>query len=144
MNESNTIYLDMPANFKYLSVLSACLAEMLVKVENLTEPDLTIYNVQLAIQEACTNIVEHAYDGQSDRRFSVTLTLDDASNHLIVELEDTGQPFDKSHIEPPDLDTAQEGGYGLFLMYTLLDEVVYAPQPGRNYWRLVKQLVLHD
>jgi serine/threonine-protein kinase RsbW len=144
MNHQNTVHLDMPASLKYLSVLSACLAEMLARVENLAEPEVTIYNVQLAIQEACTNIIEHAYGGQPDNRLSVTFTLDEGTHHLIIELQDTGQPFDETTVCPPDLDVPQEGGYGLFLMHALLDEVVYTPQSEYNCWRLVKQLVVCD
>lgn len=139
MPSEDVIYVDVPATHKYLNLLAACIGEMLSRLDDLPDMQTTIYNVQLAVQECCANIVDHAYD-DADGRIVATLTLMDAPRRLIVELHDSGRPFEPEAIPRPALDETQVRGYGLFLMDELLDEVDYLPQPGDNRWRLVKLL----
>jgi serine/threonine-protein kinase RsbW len=134
----DTIRLDLPATHKYLNVLSACLAEMLTRVEDTSDLETIVYNVQLAVHEGCTNIVDHAYEEAENGRINVTLTLE--NHRLVVELQDAGRAFNPDAVPEPRLDEPQVHGYGLFLMRSLMDEVTYSPQPGNNRWRLIKNL----
>lgn len=140
MSEFDVIEVTLPATHKYLSVLSVVLGEMLARVDGLAEPDVTTYNLQLAVQEACANIVDHAYAGGEADRIRVVLTLVEDPRRLLVDLHDSGQSFDPAQVAVPDLDHAQVHGYGLFLMHELLDEVQYQAAPGDNHWHLVKAL----
>lgn len=133
------IHLELPASSKYLNVLSACIAEMLSRVEGLSDVEQTVYNVQLAVHEGCTNIVDHAY-GQEAGRIGIHLELCWQPAQIIIELHDTGYSFDFNAIQTPTLGEPQVRGYGLFLMREIMDEVIYRPAPGRNCWRLVKYL----
>lgn len=133
------IHLELPGSGKYLNVLSACIAEMLSRVEGLGNVEQTIYNIQLAVHEGCTNIVDHAYE-QEPGRIGVHLELNWNPAQIIIELHDTGRSFDLSTIQSPSLGEPQVRGYGLFLMREIMDEVVYRPSPGHNCWRLVKYL----
>ena len=63
----DVICLELPGTAKYLNVLTACIGEMLGRVEGLVEADQTIYNIQLAVHEGCTNIVDHAYGAAGGR-----------------------------------------------------------------------------
>ena len=63
-----------------------------------------------------------------------------AKRRLTVELSDTGMPFDATAVAPVNLESPQEGGYGLFLAEALMDEVHYERKAGRNIWRLTKRL----
>jgi len=137
---SAVIGLDLPAEHRYLNVVGACLAAVLEREETLAERDIVTYNVQLAVQEGCTNIVDHAYEGQAPGRIAVKLTLADGPRRLIVDLYDTGQAFDPALAAAPDLDEPQVHGYGLFLMQALMDEVRYERLADRNHWRLTKHL----
>ena len=135
----NVIKLDLPATYKYLNVLGAVLTALMERVEGLEERTIVTYNLELALHETCTNIVEHAYSGQTGR-IGIVLTLTETPRRLVVDLHDTGTSFDLQEAPNPNLDQAQENGYGLFLMHQLVDEVVYEPQQGNNRWRLVKNL----
>jgi len=143
MPPDDVIRLDLPATHKYLNLLSACIGEMLsrldVSVHGQNEIETTIYNVQLAVQECCANIVDHAYDAV-DGRIQATLILAESPRRLVVELHDNGRAFEPETVPQPTLGQPQVRGYGLFLMKELLDEVDYDPQPGDNRWRLVKLL----
>lgn len=138
MREIETIRLDIPATHKYLNVVGACLAEIMARIDNLPDATLAIYNVQLAVHEICTNIVEHAYGNAGTQRITIMMSLAEQPRRLEVELHDTGRAFDLATVRPPAFDTLQEGGYGLFLVRELMDEVSYEPQPGNNRWRLTK------
>ena len=137
---ADVVRLDLPATHKYLNVLGASLAEILARVEGLAERETSAYNVQLAVHEVCTNIVSHAYAGRSGGRIRVTLTLAFEPRRLIVELRDSGIPFDLAAAPEPRLDEPQVHGYGLFLVRQLMDEVSYQSGARGNRWRLVKRL----
>jgi len=139
MPPDDVIRLDLPATHKYLNLLGACVGEMLSRLDDVADIESTVYNLQLAVQECCANIVDHAYDG-GDGRIYVTLTLIDEPRRLVVELHDNGRAFEPELVPQPALGEPRVRGYGLFLMRQLLDEVDYLPQPGDNRWRLVKHL----
>lgn len=143
MNQNSydvTFRLDIPAAFKYLNVVSNCLTAVIEQVEGLSEKETVSYNVVLAVHEICTNIVEHAYGGQGGQ-ITMEILLNEATGYLVINVYDTGQPFDLSAVPQPDLDSAPIRGYGLFLVHELMDDVSYTPGDGRNYWRLTKLLI---
>lgn len=133
------VRLELPAAHRYLNIVGAVVAELLAREEGLAEPQIVSYNVQLAVQEICANIVDHAYDGRGGR-IEVALAVDARPWRLVIELRDAGRPFSAETAVLPDLDEVHEGGYGLFLAGELMDEVSYSALEGRNCWRLVKQL----
>jgi serine/threonine-protein kinase RsbW len=137
---AETIRLDIPTSYHHLSIVSACIAELLGQVTDLIDREVLIYNVQLAVHEACTNIVDHAYDGEPRGRVVIDLTYDTSRTQLVVELHDTGHGFDLTGVPALNLEQPQEHGYGLFLIRNLMDDVIYTPGPDGNYWRLVKLL----
>jgi serine/threonine-protein kinase RsbW len=138
MQEMETIELNVPATHKYLNVVGACLAEVMARIDGLPEAAIATYNVQLAVHEICTNIVEHAYESIATNRITIMISPADQPKRLVVELHDTGKAFDLAAAHQPTLDAPQERGYGLFLVRELMDEVLYDPQPGNNRWRLTK------
>ena len=139
VQQADVVRLNLPASYKYLNVVSSCLAAVLERLEGVVEREAVTYNVELAVHETCTNIVEHAYAGTSGR-IEVAISVCDAPRQVVVEVHDTGRAFDLTQVKEPDLEQAHTNGYGLFLMHRLVDEVTYAPQSGNNHWRLVKNL----
>lgn len=139
MQTSEVVRLELPANARYLNVLAACIGEMLSRVDGMNDPQQTIYNIQLAVHEGCTNIVDHAYIDDGGR-IAVNLMLGWSPPQIIVELHDNGRSFDPHNIPDPNFDEPQVRGYGLYLMRQIMDEVEYDPQPGHNCWRMVKYL----
>ena len=134
------IKLDLPATSKYLNVLSAVIAELLTRVDGLNQRESITYTTQLAAHEACANIIDHAYAGATDQRIAIVMTVDDQPLRLVIDLYDTGQPFDLEQTPEPNLDVPQVRGYGIFIIRNLMDHVSYHPELGRNHWCLVKHL----
>ena len=134
----NFIRISFPASVSYLSVLGPCLAAILKMAPEKSEESLP-YSLELAVYEACTNIVEHAYKG-SRGMLEIILSLESQPQRLIIDLYDTGHSFNLSDVPTPNLDVPQIHGYGLFIVHQLMDDVVYKPETGNNHWRLVKHL----
>ena len=138
--EPDTIRLDLPASHAYLGVLGACIAELLTHIDGVEDAVNLSHTVQLAIHEACTNIVDHAYAGRPPGRIQIAITIHPSPRRLVAELTDTGASFDPTLIPEPDLLEGQERGYGLYLMRQILDDVAYEAQPSGNRWQLTKYL----
>ncbi len=102
-----------------------------------------IYNIQLAADEAASNIIEHAYQGI--RGGSIEVSCEVKNGVMTIILVDHGKPFDPSEIPAPDLtsDLSERkiGGLGLYLMRKLMDEVHYQaePQKKRNTLTMIKR-----
>ncbi len=106
-----------------------------------------VYAVQLAVDEAFTNIVEHAYGGESQEKIECTCQITEEG--LIITLRDCGKQFNPLEVPDPnleaDLEEREIGGLGLFFMRQLMDEVsfTFIPQSGDkagcNLLRMVKR-----
>ena len=92
-----------------------------------------IENVMLAVDEACTNIIKHAYNSFLDGE--IVIKLEYNSDKLLVTIIDHGSTFDPNGIPDPDLQKyyrdGRVGGLGMFLMKTLMDDVKYITVPGK-------------
>lgn len=86
-----------------------------------------VFEVQTAVDEACTNIIKYAY---SEVGGIITITCEMQDNDFIVTVRDEGKPFDPSSVLPPDLeadlDKRRIGGLGIYLMRKLMDDVIYS------------------
>ncbi len=83
-----------------------------------------IFAIELAVGETLANIVEHAYDGQEGCEIHIDLSIDSAK--LSVTIRDFGRKFDTRNYSPPNPDIPSEkGGYGVFLIQEMMDEVIY-------------------
>jgi serine/threonine-protein kinase RsbW len=85
--------------------------------------DKDINNFGLVISEACANVIKHAYRGQPDHPIELQLSVDDTK--LVLAIRDLGVKFDLAKYTPPDLTEPHEGGYGVFIIRSLMDEVEY-------------------
>ncbi|MBI5464576.1 MAG: ATP-binding protein [Ignavibacteriales bacterium] len=100
-------------------------------------------NIVLSVDEACTNIIKHAYQFATDRHISIDILRE--RNSFEVRIQDNGKPFDPESIRTPDLKEHlshyRRGGLGVYLMRRLMDRVEYNFVPGKvNEVRLVKNL----
>ena len=96
--------------------------------------DKDIYNIQLATDEAASNIIEHAYENQPDGVLELSCGM--KNDTITIILVDHGESFDPSEIPLPDLKAdlsdRKIGGLGIFLMRKLMDEVHYEPKPDKS------------
>jgi anti-sigma regulatory factor (Ser/Thr protein kinase) len=101
-----------------------------------------LYDLQLAVDEACTNIATHGYAGLDPG--SIILDLELASDEIIITLTDFGHAFEPSDAPPPDvdapLDERKVGGLGLFLIKQSVDQMDYRVTEDGNKMVLTKKL----
>ncbi|HEX9369954.1 MAG TPA: anti-sigma factor antagonist [Roseiflexaceae bacterium] len=87
--------------------------------------DHSAWQVQLAVDEAATNIIQHGYDLDAPGDIDLWWRVD--GDQLIVSLRDRGRRFNPDDVPAPDitspLDERQAGGLGLYLMGRLMDSV---------------------
>lgn len=137
--KSDLVRLDIPASYNYLNLLGACVRAFFDVAGGKATSSGLAYNIELAVHEACTNIVEHAYAGLPGR-IEIILSIIREPRRIVIELHDSGRSFQLPEISQPDISEPQINGYGLFLIYQLMDEIRYQPQSGDNRWYLIKNL----
>jgi serine/threonine-protein kinase RsbW len=98
----------------------------------LTDDD--VFHVEMAVDEACSNVIEHAYAGAAGE---IELTCaSPEQGRLDVTIHDQGRSFDPAAVPEPQveagasLDEVQAGGLGLYFMRKLMDEVRFNFSPG--------------
>jgi len=96
--------------------------------------DKDVYNIQLATDEAASNVIEHAYEKITDGILELACGVRD--DLITIVLIDHGESFDPSEIPLPDLkadlSARKIGGLGIFLMRKLMDEVHYEVKPNEG------------
>lgn len=101
-----------------------------------------LYDIQLAVDEACTNIISHGYAGMDPG--SIILDLDIDPNRIVVTLTDFGHSFEPSSAQVPDVNAPIEerelGGFGLFFIQQSMDEMHYQVTEDGNKMLLTKYL----
>lgn len=94
-----------------------------------------------AFAEIFNNVAIHAYQRRGGDVIELAITPGD--RELVIEIKDHGHPFDIDGVPPlpSELDEVSlpEGGMGIHIAKTMLDEVTYEPGPP-NLWRLLKRL----
>lgn len=100
-----------------------------------------VYGVELAVDEACSNIIEHAYGGED--RGKITCSCKQTKDGLRIVLSDKGKPFDPDGVPKPDLESPvqdrEPGGLGLFYIQAMMDEVKYRFSPSGNVLIMLKR-----
>jgi serine/threonine-protein kinase RsbW len=99
--------------------------------------------IALAVDEACTNIIKHAYNYAQDQDIKLSILMRDGKFEVVIT--DHGNPFDPDRVPIPNmreyLTHYRQGGLGMYLMRSLMDKVEYTIHPGqRNQVILVKYL----
>lgn len=128
-----------PARFEFLDEIRDLVAQI---ARDGGFSDKAIYSLQLAADEAASNIIEHAYAGVTDA--FLFISCDMQGDDIVIVMRDTGKPFNLSSVKDPnltaDLSKRQIGGLGVYLMRKLMDTVQYEanPQTG-NLLKMTKR-----
>ena len=99
-----------------------------------------VSHVTLAVDEACTNIIEHAYNNSAIEKIRIKIKT--TNNKFSIIITDKGHHFDPSLIEEPNIEKSQKmkkgGGLGMYLMKKIMDEVKYNAKGNGNELVLIK------
>jgi serine/threonine-protein kinase RsbW len=102
-----------------------------------------IFDVQLAVDEALTNVIEHAYSGQKGGEITIRCMLE-SPREFTVKICDHGKSFDSKAVLAPNTEAKLEerkvGGLGIYFMKKLMQSVKYASNEKGNELTMTKQL----
>ena len=141
--------LTIPGRYNQIKRVCSFVADGAAQAD-LSESDR--FHVELACDEACTNIIEHAYGGEGIGDIVVSWAVDD--NKFIIELHDNGRSFNPSNVpEPPIrltsssppsekmIQSLKAGGLGIHFMRKIMDEVHFQFDPSSgNTLTMIKRL----
>ena len=101
-----------------------------------------IESLRLAVDEACANVIEHAYRGNPEEEVDLCMTIE--PHRVVVRIRDHGQPFDRKAYRRPNVvelsRKRKSGGLGVDIIRRLMDEVEYRTEGEGNEIRLIKFL----
>ncbi|HEX3134890.1 MAG TPA: ATP-binding protein [Planctomycetota bacterium] len=106
-------------------------------------PGHFLNRLQIAVDEAVTNIIEHGYAGQPRGSAAIDISVDVDSELFRIQISDNGLSFDPNQMSDVDIQShvaaGKAGGLGVFLMRKIMDQVDYQYQKGKkNQLTLVK------
>jgi serine/threonine-protein kinase RsbW len=119
-DESRTVRLTIPAKAEYIT-LSRLALTGLSRVRPL--PEDVLADLKLALTEACSNSVRHAYD---DGEGHVEISFELSDDRLVVQVSDDGAGFEPGEgAAPGEGDELSEGGLGIAIIRTIADELEF-------------------
>lgn len=96
--------------------------------------------IALAVDEACTNLINHAFKRDSSR--NICVEIEPSQNHFVVNILDDGAPFNPLEAPQPDMKeyfkNYKRGGLGIQIMRLVMDEITYFPQAGKAKKNILK------
>jgi len=127
-----------PGNFNSLAPISNFITD---EAEEAGFSPGDVYAIQTAVDEACANIIDHAYGGENIGEIEIRVTQ--IKKGIQIVLKDKGKAFNPDEVPEPDisspLEIRKERGLGIFFMRKLMDKVVFEfSQSQGNILTLVK------
>lgn len=136
-DEPNRTMQSFPGRLDQLAAIGDFVARC---AEQAAMGERDIYAIQMAVDEAATNILLHAYD--QDQPGPIQVICWQEGNDFVVQLRDRGRPFDPAAVPEPDLESPleerREGGLGIFLMRRMMDHVEFAREGQENVLTMVR------
>ena len=124
---------------------ASCLKEVRKKVKEVVSEVVAakkiVSDVQLAVSEACMNVIMHGYKGEYDHE--ILLQIRNMDGVLEILLTDYAEPIDINKVRHRHLDDIRPGGLGTFLMSELMDKCEYThlQQGPGNVLRMTKKII---
>jgi serine/threonine-protein kinase RsbW len=128
---TRSIHLRIPAKAEYITLCRLALTG-LAQVRDIRED--TMADLKLALTEAVSNSVRHAYGEKGDGHVDVTYEL--YADRLGIQVVDDGDGFDPEEAPAFEGEELSEGGLGIAIIRTIADEFEIDSRPGSRGSRL--------
>ncbi len=140
--KEKTYRLKLPADSANLDIIRKFVTGI---SENMGFSEEEVYKIELAVDEACSNVVKHAYLINSRRDAIINVEAREKNDRIEIVISDKGQGFDPKKVKKPQIEEymkkMKRGGLGLYLIKELMDKVSFRIKAGvRNEVRMVKFL----
>lgn len=137
MSEPGPIVLDLPSEASVLSLVRAALRAVAEDTRHVRLLPREVDEIQVVVQEACTNVIRHAHKGDASKRLVVEILRRDDALEILVR--DTGPAFVLETRKRDTEDELSEGGYGITIMRSWMDEVSLTRDGAENLLRMVRR-----
>lgn len=144
---ANALSIQLPGDGSYLAHIREFIVDL---ARRIGFPEEEIARIEMAVDEACANVVEHAYSADKQwhlqhRDPEIRLAIHATDDRFVIEINDHGQRFDFAAYQPANVQAhahnMQTGGYGIAIMRQFMDEVTFSSSDATgNTLRLVKYL----
>ena len=126
-----------PATLSNLKYIRAIIKDFL----KIHKVDLNIIkNIQLASDEAVTNIIKHSYQGENKNNI-IEINLEFKEKRIIIHLYDNGSSVKKEQIKPRELTNIKPGGLGTHFINNIMDEVKWEKSKNWiNHLKMIKKI----
>ena len=141
------LLIQAPGHGSYLSYIRNLVGDL---ARQIGFPEEEIAKIEMAVDEACSNVVKHAYSPKRQSSWKhrdpeIRMDVRAEGNRLVIEINDHGQQFDFAAYRPTNVEDRLEQmmphGYGIFIMRKFMDKVQYTSNKKTgNTLRLVKYL----
>lgn len=140
--KGKTYRMKLPADSGNLDIIRKFIAGI---SENMGFNDEEVYKIELAVDEACANVIKHAYLTNSKREPIINIEAQEKNDRIEIIISDKGKGFDPSKVKKPEIEEymkkMKRGGLGIYLIKELMDKVSFRIKAGvRNEVRMVKFL----
>lgn len=129
--------LSVPSSTRYLSKVRRFVEDHARDAHLEAE---AIEQFKIAVDEACTNVIKHAYRGDEKQQIDLAIIVDD--DRFTVRIRDEGRSFRPQMYTEPDIlkfaENRRAGGFGVHIMRSLMDKVEYRKKGKVNEVRLTK------
>ncbi len=119
------VIFDIPAEPAAMFMVRAIVGKLADRIGFLAEE---ADKLVLAVDEACTNVIRHAYKNSNDKRIVITFTLN--VEYLEILIRDFGSGSDPATFQPRNLEEIRPGGLGIHFIRSAFDMVEYDSAPG--------------
>jgi serine/threonine-protein kinase RsbW len=136
-----SVRLRVPGEHRYLALVRSVVVAL---AEESGFQDQDVDKIEMSVDEACTNVMDHAYDHLA-RKPPVEVEIRVTADRFVVDVKDEGKTFDFNAYVPPKFPehwiSGHLRGVGLYLIRTFMDDAQYEKLPGNiNCLRLAKNL----
>ncbi len=141
----NELYVKIEARAEIILLrpLDLFVRNLVQQLPAFSNAEEVVDNVELAFNEAFTNVSRHAY--KSNQKGLVRIEIFVRQNRLEIRLEDYGESFNPDEIAEPDFQNLGEGGLGIWFMRHFMDDWIYkSEEGGKNVLRLIKNIPCNE
>jgi serine/threonine-protein kinase RsbW len=141
-SKSKEFRLKLPADTQNLDIIRRFIAGI---AENMGFNEEEVYKIELAVDEACSNVVKHAYMTNTRPEHIINIEVIEKKSEIEIIISDKGKGFDPKKVKRPELEEymrkMKRGGLGIYLIRELMDKVSFQIKAGiRNEVKMVKYL----
>jgi serine/threonine-protein kinase RsbW len=137
--EEQAVKVELPSQTDYISLVRQFVGGIAKKAGF---NDIEIEKIELALDEACSNVLQHAYKFESDNRYAIEITVNNTKLDIIIT--DQGDSFTFTEAVVPDIEKhvseLKVGGLGIFIMQQMMDDVKYETRANNNILHMVKYI----